>query len=136
MHQENKNIVEVAVIAPLDKLLSYSVPDELAGAVSERLAPIRALSAGDLEKLQGYVQTFVAQTKDVDLKKWSRSIDYAMDRAGLLLAGDISIAIRVLKSQIQEQELLADRLRELTLFVVSEEHFKLREHLGLALVSG
>ncbi|MDJ0765889.1 MAG: protein kinase [Myxococcota bacterium] len=111
------------------------VPGELAGAVSERLAPIRSLDAGTLERLQGYVQSFVAKTADVNMKRWGRSIDYTMDRAGLLLCGDVSVAVRVLKTQIPDKAKLADRLRALTLFVISESHFKLREHIGIKLQS-
>lgn len=111
------------------------IPADLEVLVSERMAPIRALGTETLERLQGNVRTFVAQTTDVDLKRWSRSVDYTMDRAGLILCGDVSVAVRVLKSQLKDQTVLADRLRALTLFVVSDDHFALREHLGVALVS-
>ncbi|MCP4605590.1 MAG: tetratricopeptide repeat protein [Proteobacteria bacterium] len=109
------------------------VPADLAGAVSERLPSIRALSTDTLERLQGHVQAFLAQATDVNLKRWARSVDYTMDRAGLLLCGDVAIAVRMLKAQIKDKAILADRLRALTLFVISNEHFKLRDHLGIAL---
>ncbi|MCP4605587.1 MAG: hypothetical protein GY847_34540 [Proteobacteria bacterium] len=55
------------------------------------------------------------------------------ERAGLLLCGDVAIAVRMLKAQIKNKAILADRLRALTLFVISNEHFKLRDYLGIAL---
>ncbi len=112
------------------------VPPDLAGAVSERLIPIRdMLDEAGMERLQGYVQGFVAKASEVNLKRWLRSVEYTMDRAGLLLCGDVAVAARMLKKQIPERAMRADRLRALTAFVVSEEHFKLRAHLGTALVS-
>jgi len=113
------------------------VPGDLAGKVQERLAPIRAgLDGNDLERLQGYVQAFVSKTADVNLKRWARSVDYTGDRAGMLLCRDVAVALRVLKDQIDDKKSLSERLRELTLFTVSEEHHKLRAHLGTALKVG
>jgi hypothetical protein len=113
------------------------VPGDLAGKVQERLAPIReALDATELERLQGYVQAFVSKTADVNLKRWARSVDYTGDRAGLLLCGDVAVALRVLKDQLSDKRLLSERLRELTLFTVSDEHYKLRAHLGTGLEVG
>lgn len=113
------------------------VPGDLAGAVQERLSPIReSLDSNDLEKLQGYVQSFVSKAADVNLKRWARSINYTTDRAGLLLCGDVSVAVRILKEQVKDKAVLGERLKALTLFTVSEEHAKLREHLGIALKNG
>ncbi len=113
------------------------VPADLAGSVQELLTPIRqSLDASDLEKLQGYVQSFVSKAADVNLKRWARSVDYTCDRAGLLLCGDIAVAVRVMKEQIKDKSILADRLKALTLFTVSQEHHKLRERLGTALKNG
>jgi tetratricopeptide (TPR) repeat protein len=113
------------------------VPSDLAGPVQERLSPIRdALSTADLEKLQGYVQTFVSTAADVNLKRWARAVDRTGDRAGLLLAGDVAVAVRLLKEQIGDKAQLSSRLKDLTLFAVSDEHHALRTRLGYALKNG
>ncbi len=110
------------------------VPSNLAGPVQERLAPIReALDAAALERLQGYVQAFVSEAADVNLKRWAKAIDYTSDRAGLLLCGDVAVAVRVLKELLDDKKQLSERLRELTLFTVSDEHHQLRARLGTAL---
>ena len=113
------------------------VPSELAGAVQERLQPLRdGLDNAKLERLQGYVQAFVAKSGGVNLKQWARSVDYTCDRAGLLLSGDVSVAVRILKEQVSDKAILADRLRAITLFTVSEEHHRLRKQIGTALNFG
>jgi tetratricopeptide (TPR) repeat protein len=113
------------------------VPSELAGAVQERLQPLRdGLDNAQLERLQGYVQAFVAKSGGVNLKQWARSIDFTCDRAGLLLCGDVSVAVRILKEQISDKAVLAERLRAITLFTVSDEHHRLREQIGTALKFG
>jgi hypothetical protein len=66
-------------------------------------------------------------------KQWSKAVDYTCDRAGLLLCGDVAVAVRILKEQIADKGMLAERLRAITLFTVSEEHHKLREQIGTAL---
>jgi hypothetical protein len=108
----------------------------LGGAVSERITPIKELlDTTEMEVLQGYVQAFVAKASEVDLNRWLRSVHHTMDRAGLLLCGDVATASRMLKQQLPDPATHADRIRTLTHFVVSEEHFNLRAHLGTALVS-
>jgi len=125
-------LASIKVFAP-----SLPVPGDLAGKVQERLSPLReALDATEMERLQGYVQAFVSKAADVNLKRWARAAEYTMDRAGLLLCGDVAVAVRVLKEQIDDKKELSRRLRELTLFTVSAEHHKLRAHLGTALEAG
>jgi hypothetical protein len=110
------------------------IPGALAGPVTEKLAPLReGLDANDWERLHGYVQAFVTKAADVNLKKWIKSVDFTMDRAGLLLCGDVAAAAKVLKKQIRDQKLLSERLQAITLFVISDEYFALREYLEIAL---
>jgi tetratricopeptide (TPR) repeat protein len=113
------------------------VPDNIAGAVSDKLAPLRSsLTDVDMERLQGHVHQFVStSSSEVNLKKWAKCVNHARDRAGLILCGDIAVAVRMLRSQVQDEKLLADRLRALSLFMISDEHFTLRKHLGSGLRS-
>ncbi|MBN2527336.1 MAG: tetratricopeptide repeat protein [Deltaproteobacteria bacterium] len=113
------------------------VPNNQIAAVNEKLAPIRNnLNLQESEKLQGYVQSFMSQAADVNVKKWARSVDYTGDRAGLILCGDIAIAMRIIESQIEDEKERAERIKELSLFMVSNEHFELRKKLGIALQAG
>ncbi|MBN2343812.1 MAG: tetratricopeptide repeat protein [Deltaproteobacteria bacterium] len=113
------------------------VPNNLISGVNEKLAPIRnALNPQESEKLQGYVQSFVSQAADVNTKRWAKSVDYTGDRAGLLLCGDVAVAMRIIESQVQDEKERAERIKELSLFMVSSELFELRKKLGVALQAG
>ncbi|MBN2803873.1 MAG: tetratricopeptide repeat protein, partial [Deltaproteobacteria bacterium] len=113
------------------------VPNKLIAPVNEKMQPLRAhLTDSDNEMLKGYVQSFVAQAADVDLKRWARSVDHTGDRAGLILCGDIAIAKRVIDGQVQDETERALRIKELSLYMVSESYFKLRKKLGVALQAG
>lgn len=113
------------------------VPDNMAGQVSDKLTPLRsALDDFAMERLQGHVHTFVSKSAaEVNLKKWAKAVNFTQDRAGLLLCGDLSVAVKILRERVTDEKLLSDRLRAITLFAVSEEHFELRAHLGSALRS-
>ena len=115
---------------------SLPVPDALSGKVTERMPAMRDLLASDAihgERLQGYVQTFVSKSQDVDLKGWARAVEYTLDRVGLLLSGDFVLAAEALKKSIDDGTSLEDRLQELTLFALSDEYFQIRKVLGLSL---
>ncbi len=113
------------------------VPDNMAGQVSDKLTPLRSsLDDFAMERLQGHVHTFVSKSStEINLKKWAKCVNFIQDRAGLVLCGDLSTAVKLLRERVQDEKLLADRLRAVTLFALSEEHFELRAHLGSALRS-
>jgi len=125
-------LAAVKIFAP-----QLPVPGNLMGPVTEKLQPIRAaMQPGDNEKLQGYVQSFLSHGANVDLKRWARAIDYTGDRVGLILCGDIAIGRRIIDGQAQDEKERAERIRELSLFVVSDDYFALRKKLGVALQAG
>jgi hypothetical protein len=113
------------------------VPNNLIASVNEKLAPIRnGLPPQESERLQGYVQSFVSQAADVNTKRWAKSVNYTGDRVGLLLCGDVAVAMRILETTVADEKERAERIKELSLFVVSNEYFELRKQLGVALQAG
>jgi hypothetical protein len=71
----------------------------------------------------------------VDLAAWIRGVELTANRAGLLLAGDLAVAMRMLR---QEQRGIADltfedRRADLLGFSASRQYADLRARLGLAL---
>jgi hypothetical protein len=79
----------------------------------------------------------VIQKKDMKyMRRFLEGCEHSASRAALLMSGDVVTAERGLG----DSDLLVDvsfraRVRELMLFTLSEEHFELREKLGLAIPS-
>lgn len=123
-------LAAIRIFAP-----TLPIPNDIAGAVSDKLGPLRAsLNDFEMERLQGHVHTFISKSAaEVNLKKWAKSVNFSQDRAGLLLCGDLSTAVKVVREQVKDEAQLADRLRALSVFAISEAHFDLRDHLGSAL---
>lgn len=77
----------------------------------------------------------VIQKKDMKrMRRFLEGCEHSASRAALLMAGDVAAAERGLG----DSDLLVDvsfraRVRELMLFTLSEDHFQLREKLGLAI---
>jgi tetratricopeptide (TPR) repeat protein len=113
------------------------IPDDIAGLVSDKLPSLRnALDDYAMERLQGHVHTFISTSAaEVNLKKWAKTVTYTQDRAGLLLSGDLAVAVKQIREQESDDKRLADRLRAITLFALSTDHYELRTHLGSSLRS-
>jgi hypothetical protein len=89
----------------------------------------------------------LAGTPALDLKDFAQALQYSGDRAGLLLCGDVTVGLQMVlrddpnfataKPEATEPLLQAvrqrDDLRAMINFVLSEECFKLRAKLGVAL---
>ncbi|RLB54460.1 MAG: hypothetical protein DRI90_20225, partial [Deltaproteobacteria bacterium] len=85
------------------------------------------------EQLKVVVNRFLKEGARANVKKWSQAVETTSARAGLLLAGDLDVAKKVIAAQAQIPGDLSpsERIKELMLFVVSDEHFKLRKALGI-----
>lgn len=71
-----------------------------------------------------------------DIAGWLHAVELTAYRAGLLLCDDLVIAARMASAdpRLSRHGLTAqDVLRELLVFSVSEQCFRLREHLGIAI---
>jgi hypothetical protein len=73
----------------------------------------------------------------LDLKRWVRGVDLTADRVGFLLSHDLETATQIIKASDQSTSSVAtdDRLKELVLFSVSSQYFRLRQQLGIAVDS-
>lgn len=77
-----------------------------------------------------YVETCGNQ---VDVTKWMIAADLTAARAALAICGDIGAAARVLamESSTQSPMPVAERVHDLLAYFVSDDHFAVRERLGL-----
>lgn len=65
----------------------------------------------------------------LSVSKWQRAVERSAERVGLLLAGDVDAALRVLRSEKASQKLQAELLR----FAVGPHLYEARRRLGLAI---
>jgi len=71
-----------------------------------------------------------------DIKKWMQSVELTGCRAGFLLANDLETAARMIQSLPPEGPTdlpPKEKIKEIVLFSVSEEYFRLREALGITI---
>jgi len=120
----------------LDAACSLASGTATQGQDSERLlAEIRAHAKEAELGLLPRLGPHLARAKHpLDLAGWLRAVEITAARAGFLLCGDLAAAARIgaAEPSIQRVGLSAERLvRELLLFSVSEEYFRLRAHLGI-----
>ncbi|MEZ4440288.1 MAG: tetratricopeptide repeat protein [Polyangiaceae bacterium] len=85
------------------------------------------------EQLKVIVSRFIKEGARANIKRWAQAVETTSARAGLLLAGDIEVAKRVIAAapQIPGDLSPQERLKELMLFSVSQEYFELRAQLGI-----
>ena len=87
------------------------------------------------EQLKVAVTAFMKAGARANIKRWAQSVETTAARAGLLLAGDLAIAKKVIVNEPQLPNDLTpgERLKELLLFAVSDDYFALRKALGVAI---
>lgn len=110
-----------------------SVPPAEGGSrVTEHLGA--ALSEAEKAELEAAVKDLDARGGKLDLLAWIRSVELSATRAGLLLAGDLRVATRILKEEARAiGELGLDTKRgDLLAFTASESYGRLRERMGVA----
>jgi hypothetical protein len=115
----------------------FPVAPDLQGQVNEAMGAMAHEFQGvEKEKLASLVSKLLQAGGALDLKKWVTSIDLTADRVGLLLAHDLHIAAEAMRATEDASGLPSkERVKEVTLFSVSEEYFALREKLQIAIDS-
>jgi hypothetical protein len=96
----------------------------------------RAIPPADLNELQKIIAKMSENPhQHLNVSKWLEMVEHSSNRLGLLLSNDLGAAVRSLKNEAGQfsKAPVQDRVRELVLFGVSEEYFKLRKALGLAI---
>lgn len=113
------------------------VPAEQAEAIAlygEFLAKVVPPSVR--EHLGMLVRRFVAGGGALDLPRWARGLTMTAIRAGLLVCGDLEVAIRLGQTSAAPAGIAPEEItRDLVEWSVSEEYFTLRAEMGLAAVS-
>jgi len=85
-------------------------------------------------RLQALGELFVQARRPTDVVRWLGAIELTAARVGFLLCGDLAVAARLVAADPMTRAAglgPEEVIRELVLFSVSEQLFRLREHLGI-----
>jgi tetratricopeptide (TPR) repeat protein len=94
------------------------------------------LQPAQLDVLGTLSRRFVQAGARTDVKKWLQGVEVTACRAGFLICNDIETAakmITALGAQGPVDLAPKDKIKEIVLFSVSEEYFRLRQALGIQL---
>jgi len=116
----------IKIISP-----NFPIASELEGPVQQNIKALEKLHPTGKEQLASLVARLLQGGASIDLKKWIASCDLTADRAGLVLAHDLEVALALIKASDDGSTSVTtkDRLKEITLFAASEDYFALREKL-------
>ncbi len=127
-------VVLLAAIAMIQP--GFAVPPALAPAVAEYVAALRKrMPAYSLEQLGMLVQRFVQASPEIDIAKWSHAVDFASQRVGFVVCGNLELAARAIAAEppVVGAPTAKDKIRELVLFSTSDELFAVRSQMGLTI---
>lgn len=112
---------------------AFPIAAELSGQVKENLSIIEPTVVGPARELLASAVTKLLQAGAIDLKKWVAGVDLSADRVGFIVANDLELCNEMIKAADEASSAVAqkDRLKELTLYAVSEEYFRVRQKLGI-----
>ncbi len=123
-------LASVRIVIP-----SISVPPPPDGEPSIEGALRSGLGAVQKKLLEEAVAKLDARGGRMDLLAWIRHVELTAARAGLLLAGDLRVVMRVLKAESRAiADLSVDAKRgDLLAFTASDAYGTLRERMGVAI---
>jgi tetratricopeptide (TPR) repeat protein len=87
-----------------------------------------------IDALRNVARKFVEAGGNADIKAWMQQVELTSCRAGFLMANDLEVAARMIQQLPPEgttDVAPKDKIKELVLFSVSEQYFRLREALGI-----
>jgi len=126
-HSELRMILLAAMrlsgVAPADPQV-----DALAQQLAQHLSPTAQ------DGLRQVCRKFVEAGARTDVKRWMQTVELTALRAGFLVCGDLETAARMVQALPPEGSVdlpPKDKVKELVLFSVSENYFRLREALGI-----
>ena len=107
----------------------FPVAADLEGQVSEAMDAMAVDFQGlQKELLASVVSKLLQSGTTIDLKKWVAAIDMTADRAGFILAHDLTLATEIMnETEDPSGPPAKERMKELVLFGVSAEYLSVRE---------
>ena len=118
---------------------NFNLPPDPSGVIEQTAAALtKGMSPVAYEDLGRVVRRFIEAGLAADLKKWMQAVELTACRSGLLLCNDLEISARLIQQEPPSGGAdmpVKDKLKELVLFSISEQYFRLRQTLGIAIAS-
>jgi tetratricopeptide (TPR) repeat protein len=114
---------------------AFPVAPELERPVTENSQLLERTLSGPIRDQLTSLVAKLLQSGSIDLKRWVAGVDLTADRAGLLLAHDLEIAIEAIRAADESAAAVGqhDRVEQLLLFATSDEYFSLRKQLAITI---
>ena len=116
----------------------FPVTSELEGPVKDAYAALeRGVAGAEREHLAAVVSKLLQHGTALDLKRWVAAVDLTADRVGLIFSDDLQTAVQLIRAGGEEASSvpIAERVKELFRYEVSEGYFGIRSRLRIAIDS-
>ncbi|MCL2448666.1 MAG: hypothetical protein FWD17_06960, partial [Polyangiaceae bacterium] len=116
----------------------FPITHELQGQVNEALTHMTRDFQGGVQRelLASLVSKLLQSGGAIDLKKWVAAIDLTADRAGLVVANDLTVATGVIRATEDASSVAAkERVKEAVLYSISTPYLELRTKLQITIDS-
>ncbi|MBK8260921.1 MAG: tetratricopeptide repeat protein [Nannocystis sp.] len=93
------------------------------------------LPAGAVDQMRSLMRKFVEAGGSADVKKWAQATEIAGYRVGMLLCNDMVVSAHIISQEAATFGATMtpkDKIKELVLYSISEDYFKARKSLGMA----
>ena len=114
----------------------FKLPPDKTGALAQYVDVLKQkLAPMEVENVGKVVRRFVKSGEVIDIKRWINCVELTGCRAGFLLSNDLEVAARMIQAEAStvDETPPKEKIKELVLFSVSEEYFRLREALGITI---
>jgi tetratricopeptide (TPR) repeat protein len=114
----------------------FPVAPDIEGPVRDAIAALeKHLTPPLKDHLSRIVSKLVQSGAALDLRKWVQGVDQTADRIGFVLSHDLETSIEIIRASDEASSSLTSqaRLKELVLYAISEQYFKLRERLKISI---
>jgi hypothetical protein len=111
----------------------FPLPGDMRAAVGQYLPEMqKRIQPHHLEQLGMVVNRFIQAAPEVNLSKWSNAVDATAHRVGFIISGDLEVAARMVSVEpvVVGGPQVKDKVKELVVYSISEDYFKVRSHLG------
>jgi hypothetical protein len=111
----------------------FPLPGDMRAAVGQYLPEMqKRIQPHMLEQLGMVVNRFIQAAPEVNLSKWGNAVDATAHRVGFIISGDLEVAARMVSVEpvVVGGPQVKDKVKELVVYSISEDYFKVRNHLG------